>query len=104
VTDDEILDVVAEWRIDGRQGLSFQMADWIEAEVARREAEAEQRKRDRKDAERGRWLQKWFRAESPKMDGTYAYQLRLGWQRLAGRTIEEAIDAAMEAERKERGE
>ena len=104
MTDDEILDVVAEWRIDGRQGLSFQMADWIEAEVARREAEAEQRERDRKDAERWRWLKKCFRAESPKMDGTYAYQLRLGWQRLVGRTIEEAIDAAMEAERKERGE
>jgi hypothetical protein len=76
------------------------MALWCDR-VASLERE---REFDRKDAERGRWLQKWFRAESPKMDGTYAYQWRLGWQRLVGRTIEEAIDAAMEAERKERGE
>jgi hypothetical protein len=38
VSDEEILDVVADWRTDGRQFEGYQMAEWIEAEVARRES------------------------------------------------------------------
>jgi len=80
------------------------MADWIESEIARRESEAEQRERDRKDAERWRWVRNHFIPSGPKLDGKWTFHFELKCYQLTGQTMYEAIDAAMEAERKERGE
>ena len=103
---DEILHVVAGWRRHGEANVAAMlsqpdlffcghaMADWIEAE-------ADQRKRDRQDAERGRWLMKQFVPGVDLGNGVFALFFE---NHMFGRSIEDAVDKELESERKERGE
>jgi len=50
----------------------------------------------RKDAERYRWLRKMYRSSSPHMDGTFEH--RPPMHALRGRTLDDAIDAALNAD------
>lgn len=51
-----------------------------------------------KDAARYHYLKSRMRAHSLHMDGNASYRFAAGWPELRGRDVDEAVDAAMEAE------